>query len=134
MLDFQRELAITIAGEIHHRLSEYRLDLLTRRHTANTEAFQLYLQGLHAWNQLKPPQTTHAIDLPHAARADCHLYPVGAELPSNKRGPRRGIDRRFQERRVAERFDAPPAINRHSAIAIAQIAHWADRNFILTRH
>jgi TolB-like protein/Tfp pilus assembly protein PilF len=64
MLDFQRELALTLAAGIQHRLSQDRLDVLARRHTGNTEAFQLYLQGLHAWNQLKPPQTTQrAIEL-----------------------------------------------------------------------
>jgi len=62
-LDFQRELSVTIAREIRQTLSPERLDALARRHTANSEAFQLYLQGLHAWNQLKPPLTTRrAID------------------------------------------------------------------------
>ena len=58
MLDFQRALSVRIADEIRHTLSPERLDALARRHTANAEAFNLYLQGLGAWNQLKPPQTT----------------------------------------------------------------------------
>ena len=58
ILDFQRALSVRIADEIRYRVSPDRLSALARRHTTNSEAFQLYLQGLAAWNQLKPPLTT----------------------------------------------------------------------------
>lgn len=57
-LDFQRDLGVTIAGQIRRTLAPERLEALARRHTGNSEAFRLYLRGLHAWHQLNPPQST----------------------------------------------------------------------------
>ena len=61
VLEFQRELAARIAEQVQLTLSRDRLDALARRHTANTEAFQLYLQGLEQWNRLTPQTTQRAI-------------------------------------------------------------------------
>ncbi len=60
ILEFQRNLSLRMAREIRRTLSSQRLDALTRRHTDNAQAYQLYHQGLDAWNKLRPPQTTES--------------------------------------------------------------------------
>ncbi len=62
LLMFQRELSIAIAEQIRLRLSPERLNLLKRRHTLNSEAYDFYLRGRHMWNQLTPPTTRRAIE------------------------------------------------------------------------
>jgi TolB-like protein/Tfp pilus assembly protein PilF len=57
-LEFQRRLSATIAEQIQLKVSPERLEALARRHTRNPAAFQLYLEGLAAWNQLNAPQST----------------------------------------------------------------------------
>ena len=58
VLQFQRDLSMRIAQQVRRQLSPERLNALARRHSQDRDAFHLYLQGLDAWNQLKPPQTT----------------------------------------------------------------------------
>ena len=62
-LAFQRQLGATIAQQIRSTLSPGRLDALSRRHTRSPEAFQAYLEGLAAWNQLQPSTTRRALQL-----------------------------------------------------------------------
>jgi TolB-like protein/Flp pilus assembly protein TadD len=69
LLQFQRELATVIAEQIRLQLSPARLDLLTRRQTRSPEAYRLYLQGRHLWNQLTAPTTRKAIELFQQATA-----------------------------------------------------------------
>ena len=68
MLEFQSALAGWLAGEIRQRLSPEGLAELRRRNSENSEAYDLYLQGLYAWNQLKPPLTTQ-LAIQHYTRA-----------------------------------------------------------------
>ncbi|HEY2351290.1 MAG TPA: winged helix-turn-helix domain-containing protein [Candidatus Acidoferrum sp.] len=62
MLVFQRELSGAIAEQIRLRLSPERLTALARRQTRNAEAYDLYLQGRHYWNQLSPLTTRRATE------------------------------------------------------------------------
>jgi Flp pilus assembly protein TadD len=62
MLGFQQELSLAIAEQIRLRLSPGRLDALSRRHTRNTEAYDLYLRGRNFANQRTPPTTARAIE------------------------------------------------------------------------
>jgi TolB-like protein/Flp pilus assembly protein TadD len=62
MLEFQRELSITIAHEVRLRFSPERLTALARRQTRQVEAYDLYLRGRYFWNQLSPLTTRRAIE------------------------------------------------------------------------
>lgn len=61
-LTFERELCEAVAGEVQMRLSPDRLARLQHRQTGSPEAYDLYLRGRHAWNQLTPAATRLAID------------------------------------------------------------------------
>jgi TolB-like protein/DNA-binding winged helix-turn-helix (wHTH) protein/Flp pilus assembly protein TadD len=62
MIGLQRELSAAIADQIRLRLSPERLNALSRRHTRNPEAYDLYLRGRYFWNQLTPATNTRAIE------------------------------------------------------------------------
>jgi len=62
MLEFQRELSISIAHEVRLRISPERLTALARRQTRQVEAYDLYLRGRYFWNQLSPLTTRRAIE------------------------------------------------------------------------
>jgi TolB-like protein/Flp pilus assembly protein TadD len=62
MLGLQRELSAAIAQQIRLRLSPGRLDALTRRHTRNADAYDLYLRGRTFTNQRTPATTLKAIE------------------------------------------------------------------------
>jgi TolB-like protein/Flp pilus assembly protein TadD len=62
MLDVQQELSTAIANEIRLRLSPERPNGVSRRHTQNAEAYDLYLRGRRFWNQLTPETTKKAVE------------------------------------------------------------------------
>ena len=62
VLRLQRELCRAIADEIHVRLSPERIARLGQRQTPNSDAYDLYLRGRQAWNQLTPVTTQRAIE------------------------------------------------------------------------
>jgi TolB-like protein len=62
VLDFQRELCTGLAEKIALQLSPGTLDRLSRRHTRDPEAYDLYLRGRYYWNQLSPPTTRRALE------------------------------------------------------------------------
>jgi TolB-like protein/Flp pilus assembly protein TadD len=62
LLAFQRELSTAIGEQIRLRLSPERLDALARRHTANADAYDLYLRGRYFWNQLTPATNARAVE------------------------------------------------------------------------
>jgi TolB-like protein/Flp pilus assembly protein TadD len=61
LLDVQQVLSTAIAEQIRLRLSPERLETLSRRHTRNADAYDLYLQGRRFWNQLTPLTTLKAV-------------------------------------------------------------------------
>jgi TolB-like protein/DNA-binding winged helix-turn-helix (wHTH) protein/Flp pilus assembly protein TadD len=62
LLELQRELSMAIARQVRLRLSPDLVNALTRRHSQNAEAYDLYLRGRHLWNQLTPETNRRAID------------------------------------------------------------------------
>jgi TolB-like protein/Flp pilus assembly protein TadD len=62
MLGLQRELSVAIAERIRLRLSPDRLAGLTRRHTENPDAYDLYLRGLYFAHRRTPATTRRAIE------------------------------------------------------------------------
>lgn len=136
MLDFQRALSIRIADEIRHTLSPDRLGALVRRHTDNTEAFQLYLQGLNAWNQLKPPQTTQraiayyvqathrdpTYALPWAGLALAYAgAPINGDADPRRVGP--------EAQRTARRAIAADPLLAEAQTAVGAVNFWFDWNW-----
>jgi TolB-like protein/tetratricopeptide (TPR) repeat protein len=67
MLEWQRELSEAIAGQIRVTVSPRHMVALGRRHSRNPAAYDLYLQGRHAWHQLTPVTNRRAIE--HYMRA-----------------------------------------------------------------
>ena len=133
MLDFQRALSLRIAGEIRHTLSPDRLDALARRHTGDSAAFQLYLQGLNEWNQLKPPHTTaRAIGYylqaterdPGYALPWAGLALAYAGAPINGDADPRRMAR--EARRAAQRALAADAFLAEAQTAVGAVNFWFD--------
>ena len=62
MLGLQRELSTAIAEQVRLRLTPSRLNALSRRHTRNAEAYDLYLRGRGYANQRTPTTTARAIE------------------------------------------------------------------------
>lgn len=95
ILALQRELSQAIAEQIRLTLSPERLRDLGRRQTRSAEAYDLYLQGRHFWQQLSPPTTKKAIEyfaratdldpnyaLAWSGLADCYTSgPVNGDAP-----------------------------------------------------
>lgn len=67
VLEFQCELANSIAQQVRLRLDPSRLAALGRRQTRNVKAFDCYLRGRHLWHQLTPVSTRKALE--HFAQA-----------------------------------------------------------------
>ncbi len=91
VIDVQRELSVTIAQQIHLRLSPERLRGLERRQTQHGEAYDLYLRGRYFWNQLSPLTTRRALQFysrateldPNYGLAWCGLADAYATSPIN---------------------------------------------------
>ena len=66
MLEWQRDLSEAIAGQIRVTLSPSR-SVAPGRHSRNPAAYDLYLQGRHAWHQLTPAANRRAVE--HYLRA-----------------------------------------------------------------
>jgi len=62
LLELQRELAGVLATQIHLKPSPRRLDAIEGRQTNDAEAYHLYLQGRHFFNQLTPATTRRALE------------------------------------------------------------------------
>ena len=58
----QQELSTAIARPIHVRLSPGQLTALAARHTADADAYDLYLRGRFFWNQLTPATNRRALE------------------------------------------------------------------------
>ncbi len=61
LLRFERERCETLAADVQVRLSPERIARLQQRQTGSAEAYDLYLRGRHAWNQLTPATTREAL-------------------------------------------------------------------------
>jgi|KBSMisStandDraft_5_1062788.scaffolds.fasta_scaffold50752_2 TolB-like protein/Flp pilus assembly protein TadD len=62
LLSVQQELSTAIATQIKLRLSPERFESLSRRHTRNSDAYDLYLRGRRFWSQLTPLTTRRAVE------------------------------------------------------------------------
>ena len=62
LLEIQRELSFAIADQVRLRLSPEWFASVSRRHTRDAAAYDLYLRGRQLWNQLTPASTRMAIE------------------------------------------------------------------------
>jgi len=62
LLGLQQELSTAIAAQVRLRLSPERLDALTRRHTRNADAYDLYLRGRSFASQRTAATTGRAVE------------------------------------------------------------------------
>jgi TolB-like protein len=81
VLRLQRNLCRAIADEIRVRLAPERVARLGRRQTLNSEAYDLYLRGRQAWNQLTP--ATMRVSQHPAKRFSFVLRWPDTELPAH---------------------------------------------------
>jgi tetratricopeptide (TPR) repeat protein len=109
LLGLQRELCRAMADEIRVTLSPERVARLGRRQTQNSDAYDLYLRGRQAWNQLTPATTRQAIEYytratvidPHYALAWSGLADAYTSGPIT--GDRRPSDVYQRAKEAAER-------------------------------
>lgn len=62
LVAFQEGLAREVSENLRIRLSEVEESLITKRHTENPEAYNLYLKGRYFWNKRSVPGVKRAID------------------------------------------------------------------------
>lgn len=62
LLAMQEEIAQEISEKLRLRLTGEEQSRVTKRYTQNTEAHQLYLQGLYYWNKRTPNDLKRAVD------------------------------------------------------------------------
>jgi serine/threonine-protein kinase len=62
VFSLQDELSKEISERLRLRLTDDEKQRLTKRHTENAEAYQLYLKGLFYWNKRSPDGVQKAID------------------------------------------------------------------------
>ena len=67
MLGLQSDLSAAIAEQVRVRVSPERVAALDHRHTADPEAYDLYLRGRYYWSQLTPAGNRAALE--HYGRA-----------------------------------------------------------------
>jgi len=102
ILQVQEEIAREISEKLRLRLSGEEKKRLAKRHTENTEAYQLYLKGRYYWNKRTEEGLRRgmayfqqaigkdpAYALAYAGLADCYrLLSSYSVLPSKESGPR----------------------------------------------
>ena len=62
LLEFERDLCAALAAQIRLQIAPGQMAALERRQTRDPEAYHLYLQGRHLWNQLTAATTRQAVE------------------------------------------------------------------------
>jgi serine/threonine protein kinase/tetratricopeptide (TPR) repeat protein len=87
VFSIQEEIALKIVEKMKIGLGRQERELVAKRHTENTEAYNLYLKGRHYWNQFNEQGFTKGIEyfqraidldasfaLAFAGMANCHAF------------------------------------------------------------
>jgi eukaryotic-like serine/threonine-protein kinase len=125
----EEAIAKSIAEKLRLRLTSEQKKRLSRRHTPNAEAYQLYLKGLYHWNKRTEEGLTKAVQcfeealsidpdyaLAYAGLADCYNLPHFGVL-----SPREAYPRSKAAAAKALEFDENLA-EAHAALAFARFA------------
>jgi eukaryotic-like serine/threonine-protein kinase len=129
----QDEISNEISGKLRLKLTRAEKKQLTKRHTGNTEAYQLYLKGRHHWNQWTEQGFYKAIEyfqqaiekdagyaLAYAGLADCYvLLGWNCYLP-----PKEAFPRAKAAANSALELDPDLAEAHTSLAAVFWLHHW----------
>lgn len=132
MLEWQRQLSEAIAAEIRVTLSPNRLTSLGRRHSNNPAAYDLYLQGRHAWHQLTPETNRRAIeDYMRAVALDARYALAWSGIADAHAASAINADARPAEVSTPAREAADRAVDSNPDLAEAQtsrglVSFWFD--------
>jgi TolB-like protein/DNA-binding winged helix-turn-helix (wHTH) protein/Flp pilus assembly protein TadD len=142
VVGLQQELSAAIARRVHLRLSPERLSALARRHTADAEAYDLYLRGRFFWNQVTPATNARALEYferaialdPDYALAWAGITGVVLASPINSDVPPATVAARGREAAARALAAGPELAEAHSAQAFASfVLDWdwaaAEREF-----
>ncbi|MEJ7713595.1 MAG: tetratricopeptide repeat protein [Pyrinomonadaceae bacterium] len=102
IFEVQDSISKRVADELALRLTGEERELLSRRYTANVEAYELYLKGRFFWNQLRVESIMKAIGffeeairkdpnyaLAYAGLTDCYSrLPITSDVPSEEALPK----------------------------------------------
>jgi serine/threonine-protein kinase len=134
ILGLQEEMARQIAENLRQNLSGAEKERLGRRHTENTEAYRLYLQGRYHWNKRDKEGMDRAVDffqqaiardgrfaLAYAGLADCYNMMPGYGY--GDRPPREFFARAKTMASKALRIDANLA-EAHTALGYVRTREW----------
>lgn len=99
LLALQREIPLDVSEKLRLKLSGESKERLTRAHTGNAEAYQLYLKGRYSWEKWTPDGSKQAVGyfeeaikrdpnyaLAYAGLADAYVFGsgVGPEVPQKE--------------------------------------------------
>lgn len=132
IIEFQRELSVAIARQVHLQLSPRRLQGLERRQTQHGEAYDLYLRGRYFWNQLSPLTTRRALEFysrateldPNYALAWCGLADAYAASPINGDANPLEVWPRAREAAARAIGAAPGLAQAHASVGFVKF--WLD--------
>ena len=80
-LDVQNEIGRAIAEQVRTEITPQYRRAIAKSHTANPEAYDLYLRGRFYWNQRTPSSIARSIDVLHEAiKVDPNFAPAYASL------------------------------------------------------
>jgi tetratricopeptide (TPR) repeat protein len=135
VLQFQLELSAAIAREVRLRLLPEHIDTLGQRQPRQAQAYDLYLQGRHFWNQLSPPTTRRAVELytraieadPEYALAWSGLAVAYAASPINGDAPPREMWPRAREAAQRALQFAPDVSESYTSLGLFNF--WLEWNW-----
>jgi TolB-like protein/tetratricopeptide (TPR) repeat protein len=132
MLEWQRDLSETIASQIRVTLSPGRSAAPGRRHTRDPAAYDLYLQGRHAWHQLTPATNRRAVErYMRAVEIDPHYALAWSGIADAHAASAINADARPADVSTLARDAADRAVNSEPDLAEAQtsrglVSYWFD--------
>ena len=62
LLELQSEIARDVSGKLRSKLTGEEKQKVAKNHTANTEAYNLYLRGRHHWNKRTPEDLRKSVE------------------------------------------------------------------------
>ena len=128
LMVLQREIPLDVSDKLQMKLSGESKERLTRSHTDNPEAYQLYLKGRHAWSNFTLAGSKQAVlyfeeaikkdsnyALAYAGLADVYMFGFGREVALEL--PQKETHRRGREAATKALSIDPQLGEAHAALA-----------------